>query len=113
MKIKRTSTWNVVARWPTDIEGYNEVLTARRALVNSTPDIVEASSENDLENRRITHTIIFASEVALTALKGHLSWQQGLDYNLSVGMTRHWLKEEGYNELTGEWVLIREGTEQF
>ena len=112
MNIKRTSTWNV-ARWPTDIEGYNEVLTARRALVNSTPDIVEASSESDLENRRITNTIIFASEVALTTLKGHLSWQQGLDYNLSVGMTRHWLKEEGYNELTGEWVLIREGTEQF
>ena len=112
MNIKRTSTWNV-ARWPTDIEGYNEVLTARRALVNSTPDIVEASSESDLENRRITNTIIFASEVALTTLKSHLSWQQGLDYNLSVGMTRHWLKEEGYNELTGEWVLIREGTEQF
>ena len=111
MKIKRTSTWNV-AEWPTNIEGYNEVLTARRALLNSMPDI-EASSENDSENRRITHTIISASEVALTALKGHLSWQQNLDYNLSIGMTRHWLKEEGYNELTGEWVLIREGTEQF
>ncbi len=113
MKIKRTSTWNV-DRWPTDIEGYDAVLAASKAFVaNNTSDIIEVSSENDLENRRITYTMIFASEEAATAAKGRLSWQQDRSYNLSIGMTRHWLKEEGYNELTGEWVLIKEGTEEF
>ena len=111
MKIKRTSTWNVT-QWPEDVEGFPEIRTARRALLNSMPDI-EASSKNDLENRRVTYTAIFANEEAVTALKSHPSWQQDFNYDLSIGMTRHWLKEEAYNELTREWVLIREGTEQF